>query len=166
MSATDDVLKNNEAYAASFDKADLPLPPAKKLAVVACMDARLHVHALLGLQEGDAHIIRNAGGVVTDDGIRSLAISQRLLGTEEIILVHHTDCGMLTFTDDDFRRSIQDETGIKPEWAAEAFSDLDEDVRQSIARIKASPFIPRKDSVRGFVYDVGSGRLREVDAGS
>jgi carbonic anhydrase len=165
MSSTDDVLKNNEAYAASFDKGDLPLPPARKLAVVACMDARLHVHALLGLQEGDAHIIRNAGGVVTDDEIRSLAISQRLLGTEEIVLIHHTDCGMLTFTDDDFKRSIQEDTGIKPEWAVEAFADLDEDVRQSIARIKASPFIPRKDSVRGFVYEVESGRLREVDAG-
>jgi carbonic anhydrase len=130
--------------------------------VVACMDARLDPNGILGLQEGDAHVIRNAGGVVTDDEIRSLAISQRLLGTEEIILIHHTDCGMLTFSDDDFRRSIQDETGIKPEWAAEAFSDLDEDVRQSIARIEASPFIPRKDSVRGFVYEVETGRLREV----
>src|SRR6201999_2181554 len=115
-----------------------------------------------GLEVGDAHIIRNAGGVVTDDAIRSLAISQRLLGTEEIVLIHHTDCGMLTFTHDEFKRSVQDETGIKPEWAAEAFSDLDEDVRQSIARIQASPFIPRKDSVRGFVYDVHDGSLREV----
>ena len=163
MSTTDELLANNEAYAASFDKGDLPLPPGKKLAVVACMDARLNVYGILGLQEGDAHVIRNAGGVVTDDEIRSLAISQRLLGTEEIILIHHTDCGMLTFTDDEFKKSIQDETGIKPEWAAEAFPDLDDDVRQSIARIKASPFIPRKDSVRGFVYEVETGRLREVD---
>jgi carbonic anhydrase len=162
MSTTDDFLRNNESYAASFDKGDLPLPPAGKVAVVACMDARLNPYGILGLQEGDAHVIRNAGGVVTDDEIRSLAISQRLLGTEEIVLIHHTDCGMLTFTDDDFKRSIQEEVGIKPEWAAEAFDDLDTDVRQSIARIKASPFIPRKDSVRGFVYEVETGRLREV----
>jgi carbonic anhydrase len=162
VSATDELLANNEAYAASFDKGDLPLPPAKKVAVVACMDARLNPYAALGLKEGDAHVIRNAGGVVTDDEIRSLAISQRLLGTEEIILIHHTDCGMLTFTDDAFKAQVQAETGIKPEWAAEAFPDLDEDVRQSIARIKASPFIPRKDSVRGFVYEVETGKLREV----
>jgi carbonic anhydrase len=162
MSSTDELLKNNEAYVASFDKGSLPLPPAKRIAVVACMDARLNPYGALGLKEGDAHIIRNAGGVVTDDEIRSLAISQRLLGTEEIILIHHTDCGMLTFTDDAFKRSIQEETGIKPEWAVESFTDLDEDVRQSIARIKASPFIPRKDSVRGFVYEVETGRLREV----
>src|SRR4051812_24632274 len=154
MSATDDVLRNAEQYAAGFDKADLPIPPAKGLAVVACMDARLIPTRVLGLEEGDAHIIRNAGGVVTDDTIRSLAISQRLLGTEEIILLHHTDCGMLTFTDDEFKRAVQDDTGIKPTWSAEAFPDLDEDVRQSIARIKASPFIPRTDAVRGFVYDV------------
>jgi carbonic anhydrase len=126
------------------------------------MDARLNPYGLLGLHEGDAHVIRNAGGVITDDEIRSLAISQRLLATEEIILIHHTDCGMLTFGDDDFRRSIQDEVGIKPEWAAESFTDVDEDVRQSLARIRASPFIPRKDSVRGFVYEVETGRLREV----
>ena len=165
MSTTDDLLRNAEEYAASFDKGELPLPPAKGVAVVACMDARLIPTKVLGLEEGDAHVIRNAGGVVTDDEIRSLAISQRLLGTTEIILIHHTDCGMLTFTDDEFKRSIQDDTGIKPEWAAEAFSDLDEDVRQSIARIQASPFIPNKDSVRGFVYEVETGRLREVDAG-
>ena len=162
MSATDDVVQNNEQYASRFDKADLPLPPARKLAVVACMDARIVVSRVLGLEEGDAHVIRNAGGVITDDAIRSLAISQRLLGTEEIVLIHHTDCGMLTFSDDEFRRSIQEDTGIKPEWAAEAFGDLDEDVRQSIARIKASPFIPRKDGIRGFVYEVETGRLREV----
>ena len=162
MSTTDELLRNAEAYAASFDKGDLPMPPARKLAVLACMDARLNPYALLGLQEGDAHIIRNAGGVVTDDEIRSLAISQRLLGTTEIILIHHTDCGMLTFTDDAFKRSIQDDVGIKPEWAAESFTDLDEDVRQSIARILASPFVTNKDSVRGFVFDVATGQLREV----
>jgi carbonic anhydrase len=162
MSVTDELLANNERYAANFDKGELPLPPGKKVAVVACMDARLNPYGVLGLEEGDAHVIRNAGGVVTDDEIRSLAISQRLLGTEEIILIHHTDCGMLTFHDDDFKAQVQEETGIKPEWAAEAFDDLDEDVRQSIARIKASPFIPNKDSIRGFVYDVETGRLREV----
>ncbi len=162
MSVTDELLENAKAYAEGFDKGDLPLPPARKVAVLACMDARLNPYGLLGLQEGDAHVIRNAGGVVTDDEIRSLAISQRLLGTEEIVLIHHTDCGMLTFTDDAFKRSVQDEVGIKPEWAAEAFSDLDEDVRQSIARIRASPFIPHTDSVRGFVYEVETGRLREV----
>ena len=162
MSVTDELLKNNESYAASFDKGELPMPPGAKVAVVACMDARLNPYGLLGLKEGDAHVIRNAGGVVTDDEIRSLAISQRLLGTEEIILIHHTDCGMLTFTDDEFKRSIQEETGIKPEWAVETFEDLDGDVRQSVARIQASPFIPNKESVRGFVYEVETGKLREV----
>ncbi|HYQ67274.1 carbonic anhydrase [Actinophytocola sp.] len=161
MSVTDELIANNAEYAASFS-GPLPLPPAKHVAVVACMDARLNVYGALGLHEGEAHVIRNAGGVVTEDEIRSLAISQRLLGTEEIILIHHTDCGMLTFTDDEFRKSIQDETGIKPSWAAEAFGDLDADVRQSIARVQASPFIPRKDSVRGFVFDVATGRLTEV----
>src|ERR1041385_2374558 len=153
MSVIDELVANATTYSDSFDSGDLPLPPAKKLAIVACMDARLSPYALLGLSEGDAHVIRNAGGVITDDEIRSLAISQRLLGTEEIMLIHHTDCGMLTFADDDFRRQVQDETGIKPAWAAETFSDLDEDVRQSIARIKASPFIPSKDQIRGFRYD-------------
>ena len=162
MSQTDELLKNNEAYAAKFDKGGLPLPPARKVAVVACMDARLNPSYVLGLEEGDAHVIRNAGGVITDDEIRSLAISQRLLGTEEIILIHHTDCGMLTFQDDDFRRQIQDEVGIKPQWASESFADLEEDVRQSKARIEASPFVPRKDSIRGFIYDVDTGRLEEV----
>ena len=162
MTVTDELLQNAERYAADFDRGELPLPPAKGVAVVACMDARLNPFAILGLEVGDAHVIRNAGGVVTDDEIRSLAISQRLLGTKEIILIHHTDCGMLTFSDDDFRRQIQDETGIKPEWAAEAFEDLETDVRQSIARIKSSPFIPNKDNVRGFVYDVKTGRLDEV----
>jgi carbonic anhydrase len=162
VSVTDELLANAERYAAAFDRGDLPLPPAKRVAVLACMDARLNPYGLLGLSEGDAHVIRNAGGVVTDDEIRSLSISQRLLGTEEIILIHHTDCGMLTFTDDEFRRQIQQETGIKPEWAAETFDDLEEDVRQSIARIKNSPFIPKRDQVRGFVYDVKTGRLNEV----
>ncbi len=162
MSVTDELLQNAERYAESFDRGGLPLPPAKRVAVVACMDARLNPYALLGLSEGDAHVIRNAGGVVTDDEIRSLAISQRLLGTEEIILIHHTDCGMLTFSDDEFRKQVQDDTGIKPEWAAEAFDDLEGDVRQSIKRIESSPFVPRKDKIRGFVYDVETGRLHEV----
>ncbi len=162
MTATDDLLKNNEAYASSFTKGDLPLPPAKKVAVVACMDARLSVTRALGLEEGDAHVIRNAGGVVTEDEIRSLAISQRLLGTEEIILIHHTDCGMLTFTDDEFKQQILDDTGQKPGWAVETFSDLDTDVKQNVSRIKSSPFIPKTDKVRGFVYEVETGRLREV----
>jgi len=162
MSTTDELLENAKGYAASFDKGDLPMPPGRKIAIVACMDARLNPYGLLGLQEGDAHVIRNAGGVITNDEIRSLAISQRLLGTEEIVLIHHTDCGMLTFTDDEFRRSIQDDVGIKPDWAAEAFPDVDEDVRQSLARVNASPFIPKKDSVRGFVYEVETGSLREV----
>jgi carbonic anhydrase len=162
MSVTDELLRNAERYAASFDRGGLPLPPAKRVAVIACMDARLNPYALLGLSEGDAHVIRNAGGVVTDDEIRSLSISQRLLGTEEVILIHHTDCGMLTFSDDEFRKQVQDDTGIKPEWAAEAFDDLETDVRQSIARIENSPFVPRKDKIRGFVYDVETGRLTEV----
>ena len=162
MSVTDELLQNNAAYAESFYKGDLPLPPARGVAVVACMDARLNVYALLGLEEGQAHVIRNAGGVVTEDVIRSLAISQWLLGTGEIILVHHTDCGMLTFTDDSFRGDLQKETGIKPTWSPESFTDLDADVRSSIGRIKGSPFIPNKSSVRGFVFDVKTGRLREV----
>jgi carbonic anhydrase len=162
MAVIDELLENATRYAERFDKGTLPLPPAKRIAVVACMDARLNPYGLLGLSEGDAHVIRNAGGVITDDEIRSLAISQRLLGTEEIMLIHHTDCGMLTFGDDDFRRQIQDDTGVKPEWPAEAFDDLEADLRQSIARIKASPFIPTKDKVRGFVYEVETGQLREV----
>jgi carbonic anhydrase len=163
MTVTDELLQNNAAYAESFDKGDLPLPPARGVAVVACMDARLDVHKILGLEEGDAHVIRNAGGVITDDEIRSLTISQRLLGTREIILIHHTDCGMLTFSDDELKGQIQEEVGMKPHFALESFTDLEEDVRQSIARIKASPFVPNKDSVRGFVYEVETGRLREVD---
>jgi carbonic anhydrase len=162
MSVTDDFLQNAERYAGAFDKGDLPLPPAKHVAVVACMDARLNPYGILGLSEGDAHVIRNAGGVVTADVLRSLAISQRLLGTIEIVLIHHTGCGMLTFADDEFKAGIQAETGIKPPWAAEAFTDLDADVRQSVRRILDDPFIPVKDSVRGFVYEVETGRLREV----
>jgi carbonic anhydrase len=161
MSVTDELLANNARYAENF-QGPLPLPPAKHVAVLACMDARLNVYGILGLHEGESHVIRNAGGVVTDDEIRSLAISQRLLGTREIILIHHTDCGMLTFTDDEFKRGIQDEVGIKPAWSAEAFSDLDEDVRQSISRIRASAFIPHTDQVRGFVFDVATGKLNEV----
>ena len=161
MSAVDDYVRNNEEYARAYVGGE-PSQPARHVAVVACMDARLNVYGILGLKEGEAHVIRNAGGVVTSDEIRSLAISQRLLGTTEVILIHHTDCGMLTFTDDSFKRSVQDETGIKPDWAAEAFTDLGEDVRQSIARIKASPFIPHKEAVRGFVFDVATGKLNEV----
>jgi carbonic anhydrase len=164
MSVTDEFVQNAKRYADGFDKGDLPMPPGRKIAVVACMDARLNPYGLLGLSEGDAHVIRNAGGVIGEDAIRSLAISQRLLGTEEIVLIHHTDCGMLTFTDDDFKRSIQEDTGIRPSWAAEAFPDPEEDVRQSIARVKASPFIPHRENVRGFVYDVHSGQLNEVAA--
>jgi carbonic anhydrase len=163
MSSTDELLQNAASYAESFDKGDLPLPPAKKVAVVACMDARIVPSKVLGIQEGDAHVIRNAGGVVTDEEIRSLAISQHLLGTEEIILLHHTDCGMLTFADEDFANQLEEATGQRPEWSAHAFADLDDDVRDSIRRIKESPFIPNTDSVRGFVYDVESGGLREVE---
>jgi carbonic anhydrase len=162
MSVTDELLHNNEAYAASFEKGDLPLPPARGVAVVACMDARLDVHKILGLGEGDAHVIRNAGGVITDDEIRSLTISQRLLDTREIILIHHTDCGMLTFSDEELKGQIHEEVGLKPHFSMESFSDLEEDVRQSIARIRHSPFIPNKEIVRGFIYEVETGRLREV----
>ena len=162
MSVTDELLENNAAYAESFQEGDLPLPPARGVAVVACMDARLDVHKILGLEEGDAHVIRNAGGVITDDEIRSLTISQRLLGTREVILIHHTDCGMLTFSDDDLKAQIHEEVGLKPHFSMESFTDLEEDVRQSMARISASPFVPHKESVRGFVYEVETGRLREV----
>ena len=162
MTVTDDVLKNNAQYAESFEKGDLPLPPGLGMAVVACMDARLDTHKLLGIQEGDAHVIRNAGGVISDDVIRSLVISQRLLGTREVVLIHHTDCGMLTFRDDDVKDAIQSDTGLRPAFALEAFGDLEGDVRQSIARIQASPFVPVKDQIRGFVYDCATGRLNEV----
>jgi carbonic anhydrase len=162
MSSTDTLVANSEHYAAQFDKGHLPLPPATHVAVVACMDARLNPYGVLGLSEGDAHVIRNAGGVVTDDVIRSLTISQRLLATTEIILIHHTDCGMLTFHDDEVKAQIEADTGIRPPFALEAFPDLDGDIRQSIARIKASPYIPHRGSVRGFVYEVETGALREV----
>jgi carbonic anhydrase len=163
VSAGDELLRNAERYAAEFDRSGLPARPAKRVAVLTCMDARIDAHRLLGLREGDAHVLRNAGGVVTADQIRSLAISQRLLGTEEIILIHHTRCGMLSLSDDEFRRDIERDTGVKPDWAVEGFDDLEDDVRQSIARIRNSPFIPHKDHVRGFVFDVDTGRLTEVD---
>jgi carbonic anhydrase len=162
MSTTDELLRNNERYAESFEKGDLPVPPAKQIAIVTCMDARLSPYVMLGLSEGDAHVIRNAGGVITDDEIRSLVISQRLLGTREVMLIHHTDCGMLTFSEEEVKNQIQEEIGIKPPFALESFTDLEENVRQSIRRIETSPFIPHKDSVRGFIYEVETGRLREV----
>lgn len=159
---TEDLLQNAEAYAASFDKGHLPLPPGRKTAVLACMDARLNPYGVLGLSEGDVHVIRNAGGVVNDEAIRSLAISQHLLGTEEIILIHHTDCGMLTFTDDQFAEKLEQEAGEKPHWHAQSFTDIEADVRSAIEKIKASPFVPKTDQIRGFVYDVKTGRLNEV----
>lgn len=162
MTVTDELLRNAETYTDAFDKGDLPMPPGRRVAVVACMDARLNPYGLLGLSEGDAHVIRNAGGVITEDEVRSLAISQRLLGTREIILIHHTDCGMLTFTDDEFTAQIEADTGIRPPWAPESFRDPAADVRQSLARIDANPFVPHKDQVRGFVYSVTEGTLTEV----
>ncbi|HEY4625812.1 MAG TPA: carbonic anhydrase [Blastococcus sp.] len=161
MTVTDDLIENNSRYAETFS-GPLPLPPSKHVAVLACMDARLDVYRLLGLHEGEAHVIRNAGGVVTDDEIRSLAISQRLLGTKEIVLIHHTDCGMLTFTDEELLGAIEQETGVRPTWSCETFTDLEDDVRASVKRITDSPFIPEKGSVRGFVFDVATGRLSEV----
>jgi carbonic anhydrase len=161
MTATDEMLANNSGYAAGFDKGSLPLPPSKKVAVLACMDARLDPAKVLGLSEGDAHVIRNAGGVASEDALRSLVISQRLLGTEEIILIHHTDCGMVTFNDDDVKDQILAETGLRPSFALEAFPKADEDVRQTAARIQANPFVAHKN-IRGFVYEVESGRLREI----
>ena len=163
MSAISSFVSNNERYSEDFDKGNVPLPPAKQVAVVACMDARIETGRLLGLEEGDAHVIRNAGGVVTDDVIRSLAISQRLLGTREIMLIHHTDCGMVTFSDDEVKASIEADTGVRPPFALEAFPDAEADILQSIARIKASPFLPHKNKIRGFVYDVETGRLNEVE---
>jgi carbonic anhydrase len=163
VTETDRLLENARAYAEGFDQAELGAPPARRVAVLACMDARLIPTRILGLDEGEAHVLRNAGGVVTDDAIRSLAISQSLLGTEEIVLLHHTDCGMLSFTDDEFAARLQAETGHRPEWPARSFSDLEQDLRDSIARLRESPFIPNKDSIRGFVYDVRTGELREVE---
>ncbi len=164
MSATDELLSNNSSYAAGFTKGDLPLPPAKKVAVLACMDARLDPAKALGLLEGDAHVIRNAGGVASEDAVRSLVISQRLLGTEEIILVHHTDCGMETFSDDAVKEQIRADTGLRPSFALEAFPKAEDDVKQTAARIKANPFVPKKN-IRGFVYEVETGRLREIPLG-
>ena len=163
MSAVDEFLANNAAYSRSFNPpSHLPMTPGKRVAVVACMDARLDVYRVLGLHRGHAHVIRNAGGVITDDVIRSLAISQRLLGSCEIMLIHHTDCKMVTFTDDEFKASILADTGIRPSWAAEAFTDPVEDVRQSLRRLRACPFLTRTESLRGFVYDVADGALREI----
>lgn len=162
MGNIDRLIENAAAYQRAFDKGDLPIPPALGVAVVACMDARLSVYGILGLTEGDAHVIRNAGGVVTDDVIRSLAISQRLLGTREIVLIHHADCGMRTFTDQEFKDRIEADTGIRPTWSPETFVDSVADVRQSISRIKASPFVPHTDAVRGFVYDDRAGALQEI----
>jgi carbonic anhydrase len=162
MSSTDRLIDNARTYAADFDKGDLPLPPGRKVAVLACMDARLDPARVLGLEEGDAHVIRNAGGVVDEDAIRSLAISQNLLGTEEIVLIHHTDCGMLTFTDEELAAKLREETGEQPDWSAHAFPDLEQDFREGIETIRQSPFVPRTGSVRGFVYEVESGALREV----
>lgn len=166
MSYVDRLLQNNQEYAASFQEGHLPMPPSKKIAIVACMDARLNVYGLLGLNLGEAHVIRNAGGVVSEDVIRSLVISQRLLGTEEIVLIHHTDCGMTTFKDDDVKAAIERDTGIRPPFALESFGDPAEDIRQSISRLKASPFLIHKDRIRGFVYDVKTGQLHEVEAGN
>ncbi len=162
MSVTGELLQNNQRYASEFGKGDLPLAPAKQVAIITCMDARLDPNRMLGIEEGDAHVIRNAGGVVSDDVIRSLAISQRLLGTREIVLIHHSDCGMLSFKDDDLKEAIYSETGIRPPFAMEAFSDLEGDVRQSMQRIQSSAFVPEKGNLRGFVYEVETGRLREV----
>ena len=163
MSVIDELLRNAARYAAGFSLGDLPAAPTKRVAVLACMDSRLDPYGLLGLSEGDAHVIRNAGGVVTSDELRSLAISQRLLGTTEIMLIHHTGCGMLTLTEDAFFSAIEAETGVRPSWAAEAFTDLDADVRENIARIHAETAIPHQHAVRGFVYDVADGSLREVE---
>jgi carbonic anhydrase len=161
MSVADEYLKNNEAYAETYT--GLPSGrPSRQVAIVACMDARLDVARLLGMGDGEAHVMRNAGGAVTDDMIRSLAISQRLLGTTEIILIHHTDCGMQKTSEDKLKGAIEAETGIRPPWAVEAFADAASDVRQSVARLKASPFIPHKDAIRGLVFDVVTGRLDEV----
>jgi carbonic anhydrase len=162
MSVTDELLSNNEKYAAGFDKADMPAPPRRKVAIVACMDARVVPTEILGLGAGDAHVIRNAGGVITDDEIRSLSISQHALGTEEILLIHHTDCGLLKITDEEFKDQLEQSTGERPDWHSGAFRDLESSVRDSIKKVVESPFIPRTDSVRGFVYEVETGRLREV----
>lgn len=162
MTAIDDLTDNNREYAEEYDHGLLPIPPRRQVALVACMDARLDVYRMLGLSLGEAHVIRNAGGVISDDAVRSLVISQRLLGTNEIVLIHHTDCGMLTFRDDDIKDQIATDVGLRPTFALEAFDDVEDDIRQSIARLRANPYIPHKDAIRGFVFDVKTGRLEEV----
>ena len=162
MTQTDQLLANADVHAREFTRPALPAPPALRVAIVACMDARIDIYRIFGIGDGDAHVIRNAGGAVTDDVIRSLTVSQRMLGTEEVILLHHRGCGMQTFTDDDFKRKVQAETGIRPPWAVESFTDVEAEVRQCISRLRASPFLPRKESLRGFVYDVDTGALEEV----
>ena len=161
MSAVDDYARNNEQYALTH-AGGAPGQPSRHIAIVACMDSRMDISPMLGMHDGEAHVIRNAGGVVTDDVVRSLAISQRLLSTREIMLIHHTDCGMQKTTDDEFKRAVEAETGIRPHWAVESFGDAEQDVRQSIGRLRASPFIPHKDAIRGFVFDVDTGKLNEV----
>jgi carbonic anhydrase len=162
VSTTEELLKNSERYAAAFDKGHLRSPPDRKVAVLTCMDARLDPARILGLEEGDAHVIRNAGGVVSDDAIRSLAISQHLLGTEEVVVIQHTDCGMLTLSDEEFAARLESETGRRPDWSAHTFDDLEAHLRDSIERIRHDPFLLRTDSVRGFIYEVETGRLREL----
>ncbi len=162
MDTVDELIANNEAFAASLPRRHLDVQPSRRLTIVTCMDSRLDVFAALGLGNGEAHVLRNAGGVITDDMIRSLAVSQRKLGTREVMLIHHTDCGMQKISDDDFRAELQEATGIAPAFAIESFSDLDSDVRQSILRVRTSPFVPHRDRVRGFVYDVDTHLLREV----
>jgi carbonic anhydrase len=162
MGVTDELLRRNADYAAQFDKGGLGSPPAKGLAVVICMDARLDAHRILGLEEGDAHVIRNAGGVVTDDVIRSLTISQRKLGTTDVMVVMHTGCGMHGLSDGEFRDEVQAEAGLRPPWPVEGFPDLEQAVRDGVAKLRTSPFLAHRASIRGFVYDVATGRLREV----
>ena len=162
MSQIDELLGNAEAYASRFENGDLPVAPARKLAVVTCMDSRIDLFRLLGLRVGDAHVIRNAGGIVTDDTIRSLSISQRKLGTEEIVLIQHTDCGLLAFTDEEYAAELEADTGKRPHWHAQAFTDLERSVRDSVERVRSSPFVPSTATVKGFVYEVETGRLREV----
>jgi carbonic anhydrase len=163
VAAIDELLAHNRAFAAGFDRGHLDVRPSLRLAIVTCMDSRLDVFATLGLRDGQAHILRNAGGVITDDVVRSLAISQRRLGTEDVVLIHHTDCGLQLITDDGFRAELQEATGMAPAFAIESFTDVDADVRQSIARVRHSPFLLHRDRVRGFVYDVDTGALREVE---
>ena len=162
MGITDDLIANNEEFASRFDRHHLDVRPALRLAIVACMDSRLDVFSALGLGNGEAHVLRNAGGVITDDVIRSLALSQRKLGTREIVLIHHTDCGLEKVTDDGFRAELERETGMAPSFAIDSFTDVEASVRGSIARVRNSPFLPHRDAVRGFVYDVDTGRLNEV----